>query len=88
MLKGEENWKSIHQFMCSEYKFIWNKFLHPGIKSRLMGKSSGTKKSIEDRPKHKEIMYSLLERIAAEHGDDFILKGGAALMRCYGLDRV
>lgn len=42
---------------------------------------------MKDRAKHKEIMYSLLDCIVAKHSDNFILKGGTALMRCYGLDR-
>lgn len=47
MLKEQENWISIHQFMCGEYKFIWNKFLHPEMKSLLTGKLYGKKMSNE-----------------------------------------
>lgn len=40
----------------------------------------------EWRKKHEEIISSFMEYIS-DYTDDFILKGGTALLLCYGLDR-
>ncbi len=40
-----------------------------------------------DRDEHRRIMFALIDEINGIEGRPFVLKGGTALMRCYGLDR-
>lgn len=40
-----------------------------------------------NRELHRNVMYSLIDEINRTKNQPFILKGGTALMRCYGLDR-
>jgi Uncharacterized conserved protein len=77
LLKKNKNWNEIDNFMKKEYLSRWSDFNEQVI--TLPENNSW-------RVKHRVVMTEFLKYLN-EKSNDFVLKGGTALMICYGLDR-
>lgn len=88
-LRGEgidaEKWERIDEFMLSEYKLAWWEFTEAqGYQRRSM--REGTEAMGDWRHVHELETRSFLGFLN-QQGAGYVLKGGTALMLCYGLDR-
>ncbi|WP_303690996.1 nucleotidyl transferase AbiEii/AbiGii toxin family protein [Megamonas hypermegale] len=77
MLKNRENWLEIDKFMSKEYMLQWVRYKN----------SVGIYRENFDRAKHRKVIDDFLADLSAIQKNAFVLKGGTALLKCYGLDR-
>lgn len=82
MLKGSKYWRSIDALMKREFMSQWECFKESkGLKEKKMNTND-----ISWMGFHKEIIIDFIQFLNAKT-KKFILKGGTALMLCYGLER-
>ena len=77
MLKNRENWSAIDKFMSKEYMMQWVRYKN----------MSGIYRENFDIAKHGKVIDNFLADLSTIQKNAFVLKGGTALLKCYGLDR-
>lgn len=92
LLSSRDNWHEISAFMGREYRTKWLRFLKGKEKGAVSFSLSDQAASDEDVKRgisknvHEDFMRCFLSFLN-RHSAGYILKGGAALMLFYGLDR-
>lgn len=81
-LKDSEHWDDINKLMKMEFMWEWDEFIGEEGKAQVIG----VERDLSWIPLHKEIMIDFLDYLNG-CGEKFVLKGGTALMLCYGLPR-
>ena len=76
------HWGKIDSFLEKEYGFRWMNWR----KERGFG-MGGKKMSKKQSLKHQSVIKSFLGELSSET-DEYVLKGGQALIQCYGMPRV
>lgn len=74
MLKKQNNWAAIDKFMGQEYMMQWINYKRRYTMNNF------------DRKKHGQVINEFLSELNSIEKDNFILKGGTALLTCYELD--
>lgn len=85
LLKDSKNWNKISEFIGKEFKNSWLSFLESkGIEKN---RNKNMFKDLSWYKQHKKCMDDFCNFLF-KRSNDHILKGGSALLYCYGLSRV
>lgn len=84
-MKVLPHWKRIDDFMEKEYMLKWV-FYKQYIENKMLNKNSNHKEDINWQIKHKSVISDFLKYLNSIT-DEYILKGGTALLTCYNLNR-